>query len=165
VFEDAYYHAMNRGCARQKVFHDKLYFEAFLKTLEDRDIGGYKLSQIASHFGLKRIGSISNTIAKLKFCMERDRKLVDKASRLSDKYVLTRITLSEKERKYGDPAIKHHEVFSAVPNVLLAMLHYASGRCSSPYSDRFDFALASQWALTTGFNVRRIIIATTCMAT
>jgi len=77
---------MNRGCARQKVFHDKLYFEAFLKTLEDRDIGGYKLSQISAHFGLKRIGSISNTIFKLKFCMERDRKLVDKVSRLNVQY-------------------------------------------------------------------------------
>ncbi len=51
-----------------------------------RDIGGHKLSQIASHFGLKRIGSISNTIAKLKSCMERDRKLVDKVSSLSGKY-------------------------------------------------------------------------------
>jgi chromosomal replication initiation ATPase DnaA len=51
-----------------------------------RDIGGYKLSPIASHFGLKRIGSISNTIAKLKSCMERDRKLVDKVSNLSGKY-------------------------------------------------------------------------------
>ncbi len=51
-----------------------------------RDIGGYKLSQIASHFGLKRIGSISNTISKLKSCMERDRKLVDKVSSLSGKY-------------------------------------------------------------------------------
>ncbi len=51
-----------------------------------RDIGGYKLSQIAAHFGLKRIGSISNTISKLKSCMERDRKLVDKVSSLSGKY-------------------------------------------------------------------------------
>jgi len=34
-FEDAYYHVMNRGRARQKVFHGKLYFEAFLKTLEE----------------------------------------------------------------------------------------------------------------------------------
>ncbi len=50
-----------------------------------RDIGGYKLSQIASHFGLKRIGSISNTIAKLKSRMERDRKLVDKVSSLNGK--------------------------------------------------------------------------------
>ncbi len=50
-----------------------------------RDIGGYKLSQIASHFGLKRIGSISNTISKLKSCMERDRKLFDKVSNLIGK--------------------------------------------------------------------------------
>ena len=64
---------------------------------------------------------------------------------------LARIALSDKERKYGDPAIQHHEVFSAGPNVLLAMLHYASGRCSSLFPDRFDFALASRWALTTGF--------------
>ena len=51
-----------------------------------RDIGGYKLLQIAPHFGLKRIGSISNTISKLKSCMERDRKLVNKVSSLSGKY-------------------------------------------------------------------------------
>ena len=31
----AYYHVMNRGRARQKIFHNEEYFEAFLKTLEE----------------------------------------------------------------------------------------------------------------------------------
>jgi len=34
-YEDAYYHVMNRGRGRQNIFHDKDYFEAFLKTLEE----------------------------------------------------------------------------------------------------------------------------------
>ena len=51
-----------------------------------RDIGGLELLQIAPYFGFKRIGSISNTIFKLKSRMERDRKLVDKVSSLIGKY-------------------------------------------------------------------------------
>ena len=34
-YENAYYHVMNRGRGRQRIFHDKNYFEAFLKTLEE----------------------------------------------------------------------------------------------------------------------------------
>jgi len=34
-FEDAYYHVMNRGRARQKTFHGKNYFEAFLMCLSE----------------------------------------------------------------------------------------------------------------------------------
>ena len=34
-YEDAYYHVMNRGRSRQKIFHDKRYFEAFLNTLKE----------------------------------------------------------------------------------------------------------------------------------
>ena len=32
-YENAYYHVMNRGRARQTIFHDQKYFEAFLSTL------------------------------------------------------------------------------------------------------------------------------------
>ena len=34
-YKDAYYHVMNRGRARQAIFHDKDYFEAFLTTLSE----------------------------------------------------------------------------------------------------------------------------------
>lgn len=34
-YEDAYYHVMNRGRGRQKVFHDKTYFNAFLTCLSE----------------------------------------------------------------------------------------------------------------------------------
>ncbi len=34
-YENAYYHVMNRGRARQKVFHSEVYYEAFLNTLEE----------------------------------------------------------------------------------------------------------------------------------
>lgn len=34
-YENAYYHVMNRGRSRQKIFHDERYFEAFLSTLEE----------------------------------------------------------------------------------------------------------------------------------
>ena len=32
-YENAYYHVMNRGRGRQKIFHDSTYYEAFLDTL------------------------------------------------------------------------------------------------------------------------------------
>jgi len=34
-YEDAYYHVMNRGRGRQKIFHSEEYYNAFLKTLEE----------------------------------------------------------------------------------------------------------------------------------
>ena len=34
-YENAYYHVMNRGRARQKIFHSEAYYEAFLKTVEE----------------------------------------------------------------------------------------------------------------------------------
>lgn len=34
-YENAYYHVMNRGRARQKIFHGKAYFELFLLTLAE----------------------------------------------------------------------------------------------------------------------------------
>ncbi len=34
-YEGAYYHVMNRGRARQKIFHSSEYYSAFLKTLEE----------------------------------------------------------------------------------------------------------------------------------
>lgn len=34
-YEDAYYHVMNRGRARQKIFHDSRYFELFLTCLAE----------------------------------------------------------------------------------------------------------------------------------
>lgn len=34
-YENAYYHVMNRGRARQKIFHDEHYYEAFLRTLRE----------------------------------------------------------------------------------------------------------------------------------
>lgn len=34
-YENAYYHVMNRGAGRRAVFHDAVYYEAFLKTLEE----------------------------------------------------------------------------------------------------------------------------------
>ncbi len=34
-YENAYYHVMNRGRARHKIFHNEHYYEAFLKTLEE----------------------------------------------------------------------------------------------------------------------------------
>ena len=34
-YENAYYHVMNRGRARQTIFHDQKYFEAFLSTLAE----------------------------------------------------------------------------------------------------------------------------------
>lgn len=34
-YENAFYHVMNRGRARQTIFHDEGYFQAFLKTLEE----------------------------------------------------------------------------------------------------------------------------------
>lgn len=34
-FEDAFYHVMNRGRARQKIFHTPAYYEAFLKGLDE----------------------------------------------------------------------------------------------------------------------------------
>ena len=34
-YEGAYYHVMNRGRARQKIFHNSEYYSAYLKTLEE----------------------------------------------------------------------------------------------------------------------------------
>ncbi len=34
-YEDACYHVMNRGRARQKIFHDENYFNAFLSCLSE----------------------------------------------------------------------------------------------------------------------------------
>jgi putative transposase len=34
-YENAYYHVMNRGPGRQKIFHDERYFEAFITTLAE----------------------------------------------------------------------------------------------------------------------------------
>lgn len=34
-YENAYYHVINRGRARQKIFHSEAYYEAFLKTVEE----------------------------------------------------------------------------------------------------------------------------------
>jgi len=34
-YENAFYHVMNRGKARQKIFHDDVYYEAFLETLAE----------------------------------------------------------------------------------------------------------------------------------
>jgi len=34
-YEDAYWHVMNRGCARQKIFHGKNSFKAFLMCLSE----------------------------------------------------------------------------------------------------------------------------------
>jgi putative transposase len=34
-YENAYYHVMNRGRCRQKIFHDERYFEAFITTLAE----------------------------------------------------------------------------------------------------------------------------------
>jgi putative transposase len=35
AYEDAYYHVMNRGRGRQKIFHDERYYLAFLKGLDE----------------------------------------------------------------------------------------------------------------------------------
>ena len=51
-----------------------------------RDIGGHKLSCIAGHFGLKKTGSIANTIDKLYVYMEEDKKLARKVSKLKSGY-------------------------------------------------------------------------------
>ena len=32
-YENAFYHVMNRGRARQTIFHDKRYYQVFLETL------------------------------------------------------------------------------------------------------------------------------------
>ncbi len=34
-YENAYYHVMNRGRGRQKIFHNQTYYDAFLDTLEE----------------------------------------------------------------------------------------------------------------------------------
>ena len=34
-YENAYYHVMNRGRARQKIFHSAEYFDVFVKTVEE----------------------------------------------------------------------------------------------------------------------------------
>ena len=34
-YENAFYHAMNRGRGRQNVFHDEPYYQAFLDTLAE----------------------------------------------------------------------------------------------------------------------------------
>ena len=34
-YEEAFYHLMNRGRGRQKIFHGEKYYEAFLETLEE----------------------------------------------------------------------------------------------------------------------------------
>ena len=34
-YENAFYHVMNRGRAREAIFHDKVYYDAFLKTLKE----------------------------------------------------------------------------------------------------------------------------------
>ncbi len=34
-YEDAYYHVMNRGRGRQRIFHDSAYYQAFLQTLSE----------------------------------------------------------------------------------------------------------------------------------
>ena len=34
-YENAFYHVMNRGRAREIIFHNDTYYEAFLKTLEE----------------------------------------------------------------------------------------------------------------------------------
>ena len=34
-YENAFYHVMNRGKARQTIFHNKTYYLAFLDTLEE----------------------------------------------------------------------------------------------------------------------------------
>ena len=34
-YADGYYHVMNRGRGRQRIFHDADYFEAFLVTLQE----------------------------------------------------------------------------------------------------------------------------------
>jgi REP element-mobilizing transposase RayT len=55
-YEGAFHHVMNRGRARQVIFHSEIYFEAFLKTLEeayerfDAIIHGYCL--MSNHYHL-----------------------------------------------------------------------------------------------------------------
>ena len=62
-YENAYYHVMNRGRARQKIFHDKKYFEAFLTTLSEThqrfgvEILCYCLMDDHYHLLLKNAGS------------------------------------------------------------------------------------------------------------
>jgi len=51
-----------------------------------RDIGGHKLTNIAENFGLKRTGSISNTIVKLGVYMEENKKFAKKVSKLNSEY-------------------------------------------------------------------------------
>jgi REP element-mobilizing transposase RayT len=51
-----------------------------------RDIGGHKLTHIAEYFGLKRIGSISNTIGKLNAHMEEDKKLARAVVKIKSEY-------------------------------------------------------------------------------
>lgn len=51
-----------------------------------RDMGGHKLTHIAEHFGLKRTGSISNTIGKLNAYIKADKKLAKKVSKLKSGY-------------------------------------------------------------------------------
>jgi len=34
-YPDAYYHVMNRGRGRQKIFHDEAYYQAFLETIKE----------------------------------------------------------------------------------------------------------------------------------
>ena len=34
-YEDAYYHVMNRGRGRQRIFHGEDYYQAFLKCLSE----------------------------------------------------------------------------------------------------------------------------------
>jgi putative transposase len=38
LYENAYYHVMNRGAGWQMIFHDELYYEAFLRTIQEAHI-------------------------------------------------------------------------------------------------------------------------------
>jgi REP element-mobilizing transposase RayT len=51
-----------------------------------RDIGGHKLTHIAEYFGLKSIGSISNTVGKLHAHMEEDKKLAKAVAKIKSEY-------------------------------------------------------------------------------
>ena len=37
-YENAFYHVMNRGRGRQTIFHSEKYYQAFLQTLDGKEL-------------------------------------------------------------------------------------------------------------------------------
>jgi len=77
-YKNAYYYVMNRGRARQKIFHSKVYYEAFLNILEEAHkrfgveilcyclMGSHKRKGVRYHVGMfiNRGVSVPSVVAK-----------------------------------------------------------------------------------------------------